>query len=171
MVDHPGSSSGTVREAVGRCRESVRILRWLGQPFQGLPVHFFRAPEERSRRADGRRAGGKQSAEQPHDDRVNQRLPEQRRRDGKREGHLAERLEVHGRGLVAVEGQPTPPGRRSAPPIRLRNDRLRQHGEHDGEAAESERAQRGDLAGRGWRRRCTSCSRRRRSRRSPSAPR
>ena len=58
------------------------------------------------RELEGGADGGQQAAEEAHDGRVQQSAQEQRRGDGERECDLAERLPVHGGGLVAVEGCP-----------------------------------------------------------------
>ena len=64
----------------------------------------------------------------------------------KAKGHLAEGLQIHGRGLVAVEGEIGDPRADHAADQR-QDERFRQHGEDDRAGAKTQGPQRGDLAG------------------------
>ena len=100
-----------------------------------------------TRRAGGRRGWPGTGRRAAHDGRVQQPAQQQRRRDRERERDLAERLQVHRRGLIAVEGDPGHAGRRSR---RRPGSGARASASTEtttGMAAEAQRAQRRDLAG------------------------
>src|SRR3954467_14900915 len=61
--------------------------------------------EGRDDRQPGGPDGGQEAADQAHQYGVHERLSEELRRHGELEGNLAERLEIHRRGLVPVERQ------------------------------------------------------------------
>ena len=104
---------------------------------------------ELSKGRDDRQAGGadgrQHAPHQAHHQRIDERHAEQLRRDRERERDLAERLEVHRRGLVAVERRPRGDAADEAS-HEAQQRGLGEDREHDGKAAEPERAQRRDLA-------------------------
>ena len=141
-----------------------------GRRLLGFTTVGLQLPESRHDRQPGRPDRRQHAPHEAHEQRVGQRQTQQLRRDREREGNLAERLEVHRRGLVPVEGRPG--GEAADEPADQAEQRPTPTGPRTRPGSCRTRA---PAASRsrvsGSRPRCTSCSPRRRRRRCPSGPR
>src|SRR3990170_8550288 len=96
-----GCASPGAAHAASPTTAAAPRRRWCAQRIRRSTI--LQLPQRRGNRQARGLDGGQQPADQPHDERVDQPLHEERRRHREGERHLAEGLEVHRRGLIAVE--------------------------------------------------------------------